>query len=96
MVIRILSLVPHCTSSVEGQVIYEATRAVLSEGADVELMFTGVDEVTSSFVNTSFIALLDTWTASELKQRVRIRDASQQTIAMFRRCMANAEMVTAA
>ena len=58
MVIVIQSIVDGCDTNAQGAIVQTMLRKYLSQQATVTLDFSGVFNVTSSFVNTAFVELL--------------------------------------
>ena len=89
MVIRALDHVAQCYTAKDGMVINRVLRKQLARESQVKLSFDGVTDVPSSFVNTSIVALLDTYSGDYIKQHLTISDATRQIGEMVRRCLAN-------
>jgi hypothetical protein len=80
MVIKILDLAPSATTTEDGTAVYQALSAAIGATRDstIEVSFLGVSIATSSFVNTSFVPLLDLVSFDEIKKRVRIINSNRQ------------------
>lgn len=91
MVIVALDHVPHCFSQADGVVIYDALAPCLDNGRSVTLSFTGVEDVTSSFVNASLVPFVEAHGADRVKSLLRIVGATSQVADTVKRCFAIAE-----
>ena len=91
MVIVVLDHVPHCFSQGDGIIIHDLLRPHFAAGRPVTLSFTGVEDVTSSFVNSSLVPFVEKYGASHVKSQLRITHATKQVADTVRRCFANAE-----
>jgi hypothetical protein len=56
----------------------------LIAGEDVTVSFEGFDSVTSSFVNSAFIALLDSLDFDQVRARLQFADSKRQINEMIR------------
>lgn len=84
MVIRVKRLVDACDTNSRGEVVRAAIVSALAVNGIVVLSFSGLSNATSSFVNSAFVDLLETMPFDEIKQRVRVIDASRQIIDMIK------------
>jgi hypothetical protein len=91
MVIIALDHVPHCFSQADGIVISDLLSSHMVAGGSVTLSFTGVEDVTSSFVNSSIVPLVEKHGSAFVKDRLRIICATHQVSDTIRRCVGNAE-----
>ena len=89
MVIRALDHVRRCDTAEEGVILNQVLRSALLGEGEVRLSFDRVYDLTSSFANTSIVALLDEHSETYIKSHLRIVDATQQIADMIRRCLAN-------
>jgi STAS-like domain of unknown function (DUF4325) len=85
MVIRILDVARGADTEDQGCLVLGRIVDALKQSQTVIVSFQGVDIATSSFVNSSFVALLRHMTFDELKRRVRIVDANKHVADMIRR-----------
>src|SRR5688500_17902153 len=90
MVVRALDYVPHCYSSDDSAVVACGLRDAFARHGAATLSFDGVADVTSSFINSAIVSLLDTYSADWLKAHLRMVGATSQIGDMVRRCLANA------
>ena len=74
MVISALDIVDRCYSNEDGDAVCAALKPYVLAGEAVTLSFAGVTSVTSSFVNSALIALLDSVAVADLKRTLRIAD----------------------
>ncbi|WP_188261966.1 STAS-like domain-containing protein [Azospirillum tabaci] len=85
MVIRALDHVSQAYTAEDGAVLARLLMPELSAQRTVILSFAGVDGVTSSFVNTAFVALLDRFPYEHIKRHLRIVDSTQSINAAIRK-----------
>jgi hypothetical protein len=78
MVIRILDIASAADTSTQGDLAYAKLRIALRTSDEITVSFEGVKTATSSFVNTSFVRLLEDWTLDELKRRMRVINSTRQ------------------
>jgi|HigsolmetaGSP11D_1036233.scaffolds.fasta_scaffold07639_5 hypothetical protein len=78
MVITVLHHVSHCYSNADGDVIYNVILKGFDAREEVIVSFLGVDSVSSSFVNSAFIQLLDKYDFSFIKRNLRIINSTKQ------------------
>jgi hypothetical protein len=78
MVIRILDIASGADTSVQGDLAYAKLKIALRTSDEITVSFEGVKTATSSFVNTSFVRLLEDWTLDELKRRMRVISSTRQ------------------
>lgn len=77
MVIYVSLVAGSADTQAQGAALYEAMRSALSKAVNITVSFAGIDVATSSFVNMSFIRLLDDMRLAELKARVRVIDSTK-------------------
>ncbi|MCC7167646.1 MAG: STAS-like domain-containing protein [Rhodospirillales bacterium] len=90
MVIRVLDRVEQCYTNEDGAVIAAILREGFAKGETVTLSFEGVDAVPSSFVNTAFVDLLDTYPLDFIKAHLAIANSTRQINTLIRDLMARA------
>lgn len=91
MVIIALDHVQHCFSQADGAVIHDLIAPHIAAGQSLTLSFTGVEDVTSSFVNSALVPLVEKHGAPFVKSRLQIVRATSQVADTIKRCFANAE-----
>lgn len=74
--IKVQDHVQQCFSANDGEKIAMLIKAEFAKGNKVVLSFTGIDDATSSFVNTAFIGLLNLYTPSFVKENLKIIDST--------------------
>lgn len=85
MVIRILDHIQQCYTNDDGDVIFQIINQAMVGGADrVQLSFDGVESIPTSFVNSAFIPLLDTFSFDAIKKRLTFVDSTRQINQMIR------------
>jgi hypothetical protein len=88
MVMKIRDLILSCDTNADGDIVHRALIAHLRGDRSVIVSFSGMDTVTSSFVNSAFVPLLETMSFDELKRRVRFADVTRQIGDLIRRRLA--------
>ncbi|MDZ5712229.1 STAS-like domain-containing protein [Jeotgalibacillus haloalkalitolerans] len=83
-ILKISDHVERCYSNHDGLIIQEILRSKLNDGYSVTVSFQGINGVTSSFVNTAFIELLDTFDFSFIKSHVKFADTNSQINGMIK------------
>jgi STAS-like domain of unknown function (DUF4325) len=76
--IRILEIAGGADTSAQGDLVYAKLIAGLRSSQEILVSFDGVKTATSSFVNTSFVKLLEDWSLDELKRRMRVVHSTRQ------------------
>lgn len=66
-----------CYSNEDGEKIYNLIYKELKDGRKITISFEGVNSVTSSFVNTSFIELLNDFTFEYIKNSIEFKKTSK-------------------
>lgn len=85
MVVQVGHLVPYGHTTEHGTVVFEAIRSALAHEQSVDVSFSGIAFVSTSFVNASFVELLQHMDLQELMRRIRIRDSSSQINDLIKR-----------
>jgi|SRR5690606_243162 len=78
MVIKICDHVGRCYSNEDGKVIRDLLVGYLNKGTSLTVSFKNIDGVTSSFVNTAFIELLDDFDFDVIKRSLKFVDSNKQ------------------
>jgi len=78
MVVQILDIVPSCDSNDQGDRVRAVIISRINKNDAVMLDFSGVTNVTSSFVNSAFVELLPDYDFDFIKSRIQIRKANRQ------------------
>ncbi len=78
MVVKVEDHVPHCYSNEHGRVIRDQIKPPLLGGKEVTVSFEGFDSVSSSFVNSAFVELLNSLDFSEIRERLDFSDSNRQ------------------
>jgi len=78
MVIKILSLVCSCDSNDQGVCVKAAILDALKQQDTVFLDFSGVTNVTSSFVNSALLDLSPQFDLDTIKSRIQIKRVNRQ------------------
>jgi hypothetical protein len=75
--LKVLDHVAHCYTNADGDAIRQLVIREIQEGNKVVLSFKGVDSVSSSFLNSALIDLLDRYTFEQVKSMVAFSDTSK-------------------
>ena len=78
MVILVNALIDAAVSEDDGAIVFKRLREALETHEIVTLSFSGLKTATTSFVNTAFVPLLDSYTFSEIKLRVKVIESTRQ------------------
>lgn len=78
MVIKVKAVSRSADTNAQGDLLFSAVQGALSKGKIVTIDFDGISNVTSSFVNSSFVRLLDFYDFPTIKSKVRIIGANRQ------------------
>ena len=78
MVILVNALIDAAVSEDDGAIVFKRLREALETHEIVTLSFSGLKTATTSFVNTAFVPLLDSFTFSEIKLRVKVIESTRQ------------------
>tara|TARA_R110002012_G_scaffold296165_1_gene493308 strand:- start:2080 stop:2379 length:300 start_codon:yes stop_codon:yes gene_type:complete len=87
VVVNVRNAVDACDTATQGSAILSLIADRLKSGDEVELDFSGVLGVTSSFVNCAFIPLLDLLPFEQIKQQMKVVNANRQIVNMLRERM---------
>ncbi len=85
MVIEIRKITQTCLSADDGIPVFHEIRRALDEGDDVQVSFSGISGVTSSFVNSALITLLDRFPFAEIQKRVTFTHSNRQVNDVIRK-----------
>ncbi|MCF8483830.1 MAG: STAS-like domain-containing protein [Rhodobacteraceae bacterium] len=78
------NLISGCDTNVQGELVIEAITSALRAETQVTVDFTGINCVTSSFVNSAFVPLLSRIGYAAIKSRIQIRGANKQIVRTIR------------
>jgi len=92
MVIIALDHVPHCFSQSDGILLHDAIKPFFDRGEKFTLSFTGVEDVTSSFVNSSLVPFVEKCGSKYVKDHLRVVGATKQVSNTILRCFSNVEI----
>ena len=95
MVIRVFEIAHAADTAQQGACVHAALVCGLREQDKIVVSFRGVDTATSSFVNSSFVALLDILPLPAMKGRIQVIDATKQIQAMIKLCVERASLACA-
>lgn len=78
MVVKVKNLVVGCDTNDQGAAVYSVVADKLRKDAAIVLDFSGITNVTSSFVNSSFVQLADDFGVDVVKSCVTLRGVNGQ------------------
>lgn len=84
MVIKALDIVRQCYSNADGHQLFKVVDDYVKRSEPVTVSFQGVDTVPSSFVNSAFIALLETYDFEIIKNTLSFSNTTQQINEMIK------------
>jgi hypothetical protein len=84
MDIALRNLVEACDTNEAGDIVRLAIVEGMNSSSKVNLDFTGITSVTSSFVNSALIALMSNYDVRAIKYRVEVSHANRQIGNMIR------------
>jgi len=70
MVIKITDHVSHCHANNDGNTIFSIIKPMLDRDEKIEISFKNISSITSSFVNSAFIELLQYFNFNYIKSRL--------------------------
>lgn len=77
MVLVVRDFVGSCHTNHEGEVIFNLISQSIFSGSSVVISFKGISSVTSSFLNSAFIPLLERVTFDQVKRCLKIVDSNK-------------------
>lgn len=78
VMIRVRDIVDNCSNNQSGLQILSLLEEYLKNDQQIEISFEGIPYVTTSFVNSAFINLLDHYTFDMIKSRMTFKHATVQ------------------
>lgn len=84
MVKNVKNLVDGCDTNDQGAVVYGYVAKSLRKGQSVGLDFSGISNVTSSFVNSSFVQLVDDFGVDAVRSLLVLKGVNSQISNMLR------------
>ncbi|MGE6670963.1 STAS-like domain-containing protein [Bacillus altitudinis] len=76
--LKVLDHVERCYSNNDGKIIQTMVKSAFRNDEKITLSFEGVDGVTSSFVNTALIDLLEEFSFDFIKNHIAFSDTNSQ------------------
>ncbi|OMF37419.1 hypothetical protein BK133_05020 [Paenibacillus sp. FSL H8-0548] len=77
MVVVVQDIVQGCHTNQDGDVVYNEIYQTIIDGQTVTVSFKGVSSVTSSFLNSAFIPLLDRSDLDHVKRNLKFVDSNK-------------------
>lgn len=87
MVVSVRNLVKGCDTNDQGIVIYKLVSSYFKSGTSITLDFSGITNVTSSFVNSSFVQLIDDFGYDHVRSLLVIKGVNNQIGRLLRERM---------
>ncbi|AIQ59666.1 STAS-like domain-containing protein [Paenibacillus borealis] len=75
--LRLGDHVNHCYSNAEGEAVQDVLRKHFDTGDSVIVSFKGMDSVSSSFINSAFIELLEVYDFTFIKEHLGFADTTR-------------------
>ena len=82
MVILIQNIVDGCDTNAQGARVRTIIDEHLRDGSSIALDFSGIFNVTSSFVNTAFVDFIDEHGFDQFKKTVSLKNVNRQISSM--------------
>ena len=91
--VRVFDIVggPLCTSSDDGQLVYDRIAPLLREAKRVALSFAQIDTVISAFLNAAIGQLYGEFKEEQIRERLTIRDMAPEDLVLLKRVVENAK-----
>lgn len=84
MVITVRNVSRYADTNAQGAMLFRAMFDAMQVRQTITVDFTGVQNATSSFVNSSFVRLLDHYSFAVIQQRLKIVGVNRQIASMIR------------
>jgi len=84
MVIKVREIALAADTGDQGSAVLAYIQRELREHGDVVISFEGVMNATPSFVNASFVALLEDYSLEEIKRRIKVVKSTRQINEMIK------------
>lgn len=78
MVVVVKNLVNSCDTNDDGMVVYKHVLSALCSSDSVVVDFSDIPNVTSSFVNCAFVALLRDFDFTQIRSRLQFQNVNRQ------------------
>jgi hypothetical protein len=85
VLLRVLDYVNHCYTNDDGDIIFVKIKKAFDDGEMVQISFDGVVSVSSSFVNSALIRLLDCYSFEYIKRHLIIKNSTKLINDIIRR-----------
>lgn len=77
MVIRIIDFIPRPSTYEDGELIYAKITEAIEKDEIVEVSFEGIPSVSSGFINSALIRLLEKYPFEKIRSKLRIIDSTK-------------------
>ena len=84
MVIIVRNVSRFADTNIQGDMVFREMSDALRSNQRITIDFAGVQNATSSFVNSSFVRLLELYSFTDIRQRLRIVGVNRQIASMIR------------
>jgi hypothetical protein len=95
MVIRIANIVPGANTADQGVAVLSVLKDAMRTQDPVVVSFDGIQTATSSFVNVSFVELLNDFSYTDIKSRLRVTKSTRQINDMIKTRLDKSARLTA-
>lgn len=86
MVITIIDNTRHCFSNADGDIIFSLIYPKISKKEKITVSFKGIEGVSSSFINSAFVPLLEESDFKTIKKLLCITNSTKQINDMIKKC----------
>jgi STAS-like domain of unknown function (DUF4325) len=95
VIIQIHDLVAGANTADQGTDVLPYLRSAMADGAPFVVSFDKIQTATSSFVNASFVPLLQAFSFGDIKAHMRVTDSTRQINQMIKMRLERAALVDA-
>jgi hypothetical protein len=82
---------PLCVASDDGQRVHDRIAAALKEGSNVAVSFLNVSSLTSAFLNAAIGQLYGSFTETQIRSRLTVKDIQPDDLALLKRVVETAK-----
>ncbi len=77
MVIKVSDFTEKCYTNHDGEIIFKKIKSLMDQNETANVSFRDIDAVTSSFVNSAFIELLEYYSFDYIKSHLTFSDTTK-------------------
>jgi hypothetical protein len=82
---------PDCVASDNGQGLYDRVAVALKQGIEVTVSFRDVSSLTRAFLNAAIGRLYGTFSESEIRSKLKVKDMQPDDLALLKRVVETAK-----